>query len=172
MSETEKKFDSDLYGLGGILAYVQIILVFNFIRVIYLLVKLVRMYELNTQQTLQLLFASIYGISTILSLVAIVLCLVSLWRKSMLFRAFFISIYAISFIQIVLSGILYDASSFLSLIGLAIGAGIWVTYTFKSERVKNTLRKIGEEKTEFEIYMEEENLASKDNDGIEVIETI
>jgi len=61
---------------------------------------------------------------------------------------------------------------FTTLIGVSIGASIWITYVFKSERIKNTLRKVGQEKTEYEIYIEEVKSESSANNENELQENI
>jgi len=172
MSEIETKQFEPYYGLGGWLLYLQIGLGINLVIIIYRLANIISIMHLNWLDAIKLLFTTLYGIPNVLVIIGIIACFISLWMKSMMFRIFYVSIHAVSFLSVILIGLFSDLSYLLNLIGVSIGASIWITYVFKSERIKNTLRKVGQEKTEYEIYIEEEKSESLANNQNELQENI
>lgn len=153
MDKIENKQFSTYYGLGGWLGWIQFWQIASiFIIIIREALTIVR-FNLSFSEVAYVFFGTLLGVLTLLNVGLLVTSFVFLRLRSMLFRTFYLTTLGVVYIINLVSAI-NGFTNWGYVIGYMLGSTLWIVYLFKSERVKNTLRKIGEDKTEYEMYLE------------------
>lgn len=153
MSETENNTTKIPYGLGGWLGWLQFWIIASIFITVFRESSALIQYNINFADAIRIFFGTFTGILTVLNFGLLITSLVFLWKRSMLFRTLALINYGVVYTL----NIVYAIQGFSNwgyVVGYIVGSLLWIAYLFKSERIKNTLRKVGQQKTDYELQAE------------------